>query len=127
MTSRRTRFPLALCAGLAVSLAGLSGCDELFPYRSPGEVLFRKRCAECHGIDARTLIAEGVADVLKIDAKDFPPMEALSVLILAVLNGLAVAQELEGEKDAKAEEAYQTFLYLLRLGMKAMESPAQKS
>ncbi len=53
MTSRRTRFPLALCAGLAVSLAGLSGCDELFPYRSPGEVVFRKRCAECHGIDAR--------------------------------------------------------------------------
>ena len=76
----------------------------------------RKRAATLQH-DARTLIAEGVADVLKIDAKDF----------LAVLNGLAVAQELEGEKDAKAEEAYQTFLYLLRLGMKAMESPAQKS
>ncbi len=86
----------------------------------------RKRAATLQH-DARTLIAEGVADVLEIDAKDFPPMEALSVLILAVLNGLAVAQELEGEKDAKAKEAYQTFLYLLRLGMKAMETPAQKS
>jgi len=77
--------------------------------------------------DARQLISEGVADVLKIDAKDFPPMEALSVLILAVLNGLSVAQELEGEDSAKAEEAFQTFLYLLRLGMKAMDAQAAKS
>lgn len=76
--------------------------------------------------DARHLIAEGIADVLKIDAKDFPPMEALSVLILSVLNGLAVAQELEGEDSAKAEEAFQTFLYLLRLGMKAMDGQAPK-
>lgn len=77
--------------------------------------------------DARHLISEGIADVLKIDAKDFPPMDALSVLILSVLNGLAVAQELEGEDSAKADEAFQTFLYLLRLGMKAMEGQAQKS
>ncbi|MBK9000051.1 MAG: TetR/AcrR family transcriptional regulator [Myxococcales bacterium] len=77
--------------------------------------------------DARKLIGEGVADVLKIDPKDFAPMEPLSVLILAVLNGLVVAQELEGEENAKADEAFQTFLYLLRLGMKAMETQAQKS
>lgn len=77
--------------------------------------------------DARKLISDGVADVLKVDAKDFAPMEPLSVLILAVLNGLVVAQELEGEENAKAEEAFQTFLYLLRLGMKAMDAQAQKS
>ena len=77
--------------------------------------------------DARDLISDGVADVLGIKAKDFPPMEALSVLILGVLNGLVVAQELEGEDNAKTEEAFQTFLYLLRLGMKAMETQALKS
>ncbi|MFO0567492.1 MAG: TetR/AcrR family transcriptional regulator [Polyangiaceae bacterium] len=71
--------------------------------------------------DARQLIREGVADVLKIDAKDFPPMEGLSVLILAVLNGLLVAEELEGVEQAKANEAFQAFLYLLSLGMRAME------
>lgn len=37
---------LALAAGLA-----LAGCDELFPHRSPGEQLFRDKCAECHGYD----------------------------------------------------------------------------
>ena len=49
------------------------------------------------------------------------------MLILGVLNGLVVAQELEGEDNAKTEEAFQTFLYLLRLGMKAMETQALKS
>jgi AcrR family transcriptional regulator len=77
--------------------------------------------------EARDLISSGVADVLRMEAKDVPSMEGLSVLILAVLNGLAVAQELEGEESAKADEAFQTFLYLLRLGMKAMEAPTAKS
>lgn len=76
--------------------------------------------------DARELISHGVADVLKIDAKEFPAMEPLSVLILAVLNGLVVAEELEGPDKAKADEAFQTFLYLLRLGMKAMDAPASR-
>ena len=29
----------------------LSGCGELIPQRSPGEKLYRKHCADCHGID----------------------------------------------------------------------------
>ncbi len=64
--------------------------------------------------------------MLNVKPADFPPMEALSTLILAVLNGLAVAEYLEGE-EAKAKEAYDTFLYLLRLGMKAMETRASAS
>lgn len=86
-----------------------------------------KRRAAVLQRDARKLIGDGVADVLNVKSEDFPPMQALSTLILAVLNGLAVAEYLEGE-DAKAREAYQTFLYLLRLGMKAMDQrPAAQS
>src|SRR5262245_22890930 len=66
----------------------------------------KRRAAMLQG-DARKLIGEGVADVLNVKAEDFPQMEALSTLILAVLNGLAVAEYLEGE-DAKAKEAYET-------------------
>lgn len=73
--------------------------------------------------DARRLISEGVADVLKIDATQFPQMRALSTLVLAVLNGLAVAEFLEGEESG-AKEAFDTFLYLLRLGQKQMEGVA---
>lgn len=73
--------------------------------------------------DAKQLIGEGIADVLKIPPEQFPQMQALSTLILAVLNGLAVAEFLEGE-DTDAKEAYDTFLYLLRLGMKKMEETA---
>lgn len=45
----------------------LGGCDELFPKRSVGEKLYRKRCASCHGLDARgnTILQMGnhVADL----------------------------------------------------------------
>jgi mono/diheme cytochrome c family protein len=36
---------LALSAGL------LSGCDVIFPHRTEGEKLYRKQCADCHGLD----------------------------------------------------------------------------
>jgi hypothetical protein len=29
----------------------LVGCSELLPKRTPGEKLYRKHCADCHGID----------------------------------------------------------------------------
>lgn len=39
---------------LALSLSPLllTGCDELNPTLTPGERLYRKHCASCHGIDA---------------------------------------------------------------------------
>ncbi len=73
--------------------------------------------------DARRLITEGIADVMKIDPALFPQMQALSTLVLAVLNGLAVAEFLEGD-EAGAKDAFDTFLYLLRLGQKKMEEAA---
>jgi mono/diheme cytochrome c family protein len=33
-------------------MMSLAGCHQLFPDRSPGEVLYRKHCSECHGLDA---------------------------------------------------------------------------
>jgi mono/diheme cytochrome c family protein len=41
-------------AGFALALSAvvtLSACEQLFPHRSEGEKLFRKHCAECHGLD----------------------------------------------------------------------------
>ncbi len=55
MISRRAGLPVAFAACLVAAGAGmvaLGGCHQLFPQRSPGEVLFRKHCADCHGLDA---------------------------------------------------------------------------
>jgi len=56
MIPRRTRLPLAFAvclAGACAAMMSLAGCHQLFPQRSPGEVLYRKHCAECHGVDAK--------------------------------------------------------------------------
>jgi hypothetical protein len=42
--------------------------------------------------------------------------ESLATLALAVLNGLSVTEYLEGD-EARAKEAYETFLGLLRQGL----------
>ena len=47
MRSRYALFALVLTAAVA-----LAGCDALpFPRRSQGEKVWRKHCAQCHGID----------------------------------------------------------------------------
>jgi len=86
----------------------------------------KKRAAALQA-DARKMIALGVADVLQVRPSEVPASEALSSLILAVLNGLTVAEYLEGEENAKAKEAFEAFLYLLRLGIKAMETAPKPS
>jgi len=45
---RRTLVTVAL---LALG-GGLTGCDQLIPKRSLGEQVWRKNCAECHGLNA---------------------------------------------------------------------------
>jgi AcrR family transcriptional regulator len=70
--------------------------------------------------DARKLIREGVSDVLGSQAQSFPNVDALSTLILATVNGLAVSDYLEGE-EVNAKEAYDLFLYLLKLGLQQYE------
>lgn len=63
MRTRYTLFTLALAAAVA-----LAGCDDLpFPRRTQGEKLWRKHCAQCHGIngsgDTPGYMGEGYADL----------------------------------------------------------------
>lgn len=52
---------------LLASLA-LAACSDLFPHRSEGEKLYRKHCAECHGVngsgDTPRFMGNGWADLL---------------------------------------------------------------
>jgi mono/diheme cytochrome c family protein len=44
-------MPRAVATAAAASLL-LAGCNQLFPHRSEGEKLWRKHCADCHGLNA---------------------------------------------------------------------------
>lgn len=79
-----------------------------------------KRRAAALQHDARKLIGEAVFDVLGVSPAEFPQMGALSTLILSTVNGLAVADYLEGE-EVNTKEAYDLFLYLLRLGTEDLQ------
>jgi mono/diheme cytochrome c family protein len=47
------RIARAACVlALGAWSLGLAACDVLFPHRSQGEKLWRKHCADCHGIEA---------------------------------------------------------------------------
>jgi mono/diheme cytochrome c family protein len=54
MTGRRFAAlfsPLLVMAGVSCLSLALAGCDVIFPHRTEGEKLWRKHCAECHGLD----------------------------------------------------------------------------
>lgn len=42
-----------LLLALLIPLTGLVACDAMAPGRSPGEKLYRKHCANCHGVDGK--------------------------------------------------------------------------
>ena len=71
--------------------------------------------------EKRRLITDGITAALGNDALQNVRTEALSTLILAVLDGLSVASYVEDE-DAKTDDAYRLFLYLLRLGVEQLET-----
>jgi mono/diheme cytochrome c family protein len=48
---RKPTHIAALLTLSALATLALAACGDLMP-RSPGERLWRKRCAECHGLDA---------------------------------------------------------------------------
>ncbi len=82
----------------------------------------KRRAAALHQ-DSRKLVKAGMADALgtSVGATALADqLEPVSSLIIAVLNGLSVAEYLEGEQ-ARADDAYQLFLLLLRLGLKQLE------
>ncbi len=76
--------------------------------------------------EKRRLVAEGITAALGSDAIKGVRVEALSTLILSVLDGLSVAGYIEGE-SAKTDDAYRLFLYLLRLGVEELEAEPDKA
>ncbi|HEX4338083.1 MAG TPA: TetR/AcrR family transcriptional regulator [Polyangiaceae bacterium] len=73
--------------------------------------------------EKRRLVGEGISDALGDEAVKKVHIDALSTLILSVLDGLSVASYIEGD-SAKTEEAYRLFLYLLRLGVEQLDPSA---
>ncbi len=55
MMSRRAPRPVrpTLLALLAMTALAASGCSDLFEPKDPGERVYRRLCASCHGMDGR--------------------------------------------------------------------------
>lgn len=85
----------------------------------------RRRAAALLG-EKRKLVTEGIGVALGPQAAERVRSEALSTLILAVLDGLSVASYIEGE-SAKTDDAYRLFLYLLRLGVEQLDATQAKA
>ena len=71
----------------------------------------KRRASALHS-DAHKLVHEHIVQGLGITNGDTQRGEALSTLILAVLNGLSVTEYLEGD-EAKSKHAYEVFVSLL--------------
>lgn len=80
-----------------------------------------KRRASALQREAEQLIFEGVQGDLRSMASDSGRREALSTLILAVLNGLSISQYLDND-ETRARAAYDTFLSLLQPELKDLPS-----
>lgn len=48
---------------LVIAMVLLIGCDQILPKRSPGEKLYRKHCAECHGVDGSGNTVRSMGDL----------------------------------------------------------------
>lgn len=81
-----------------------------------------KRRAAALQKEKRKLVARSIADMLGADPSRI--RESLCTLVLSVLNGLNVCEYVEGEQ-AKAQEAFEIFVSLLRAGMSNQEAPQQ--
>lgn len=80
-----------------------------------------KRRASALQRDARKLVEQSLNDVLGGQANP-AQLESLATLVLAVLNGLAVADFLEGE-EARPKEAFETFIGMLSSGLQQLGTP----
>lgn len=79
----------------------------------------KRRAAALHR-NARQLVSSGIGDVLGVSVETLPFAQPLTTLILAVVNGLAIADYLEGD-DPQNDAAFETFLFLLKLGIQALQ------
>lgn len=76
-----------------------------------------KRRASALQRDARQLVADGLPDILGIARDDAARLRGISTLILAMVNGLAVTEYLEGE-EVDVNESFKLFLEVLKAGAK---------
>jgi AcrR family transcriptional regulator len=79
-----------------------------------------KRRAAALQKEKRKLVARSIADMLGADPTRI--RESLCTLVLSVLNGLTVCEYVEGEQ-AKAQEAFDIFVSLLRAGLSNLDTP----
>jgi len=79
-----------------------------------------KRRAAALQREKRKLVARSIADMLGADPSRI--RESLCTLVLSVLNGLTVCEYVEGEQ-AKAQEAFDIFVSLLRAGLSNLDTP----
>jgi mono/diheme cytochrome c family protein len=49
--TKRATFYRVYAGSLLLASLALAACSDLFPHRSEGEKLYRKHCADCHGVD----------------------------------------------------------------------------
>ncbi len=79
-----------------------------------------KRRAAALQKEKRKLVAQSIAEMLGADPSRI--RESLCTLVLSVLNGLTVCEYVEGEA-AKAQEAFDIFVSLLRAGLQNLDTP----
>ena len=78
MLNRRESRRLGRGLIISVLMVCLAGCNQIFPKRTPGEKLYRKHCAECHGADGggQTVSSMGNPDANLLDDSWRHPSDA---------------------------------------------------
>jgi len=124
-TSQEGRAMDALKSLWEVRSSGSVGLNIEVWSASRNDAELRRRAAALL-VEKRRLVADGISAALGPEASSGVRTEALSMLILSVLDGLSVASYIEGE-SAKTDDAYRLFLYLLRLGVEQLDAQRPKA
>jgi AcrR family transcriptional regulator len=124
-TSQEGRAMDALKSLWEVRSSGSVGLNIEVWSASRNDAELRRRAAALL-VEKRRLVADGITAALGPEASSGVQTEALSMLILSVLDGLSVASYVEGE-SAKTDDAYRLFLYLLRLGVEQLDAQRPKA
>jgi AcrR family transcriptional regulator len=124
-TSQEGRAMDALKSLWEVRSSGSVGLNIEVWSASRNDAELRRRAAALL-VEKRRLVADGINAALGPEASTTVRTDALSMLILAVLDGLSVASYIEGE-SAKTDDAYRLFLYLLRLGVEQLDAQRPKA
>lgn len=114
MTNQRRWTQGARWLAPAILLLASGACSDLFPKRSAGEKLYRKHCADCHGVDGsgHTIKSMGDPNANLLDDRWRHPSDAAS-LEAVISQGLVFEHPTFSKLDR--EEVRQIVTYLLSL------------